>query len=117
MEAGISYCHLDSYYLGGTSSDIRVGYPSSASLIRFSTNYHVMTEEPVLDWDRVIHKNVRASDMSDVGNIIQIAGDSIRIMEGSKRQYNVPKRLVDGFDGSEVTLRVPYSEMRNYEVR
>lgn len=104
-------------YLGSTSTYIKVGYPSSASLIKFGINEVVMTEEAVLNWDRVVHKNVRASDRSDVGTIIQIAGDSIRIMQGTKRQYNVPKKLVDGFDGSEVTLSIPFSEMRNYEVR
>ena len=74
-----------------------------------------MNEEPVLDWDRIVHKNVRASDMSDVGTIIQVADDTIRIM--GTRQYSIPKRLVDGFDGSEVRLSVPYSEMQNYVVK
>jgi hypothetical protein len=76
-----------------------------------------MTEEPGLNWDRVIHKNVRGSDRSDVGTIIQIAGDSIRIMRGTHRQYDIPKRLVDGFDGSEVELSIPLSEIGNYEVK
>jgi hypothetical protein len=76
-----------------------------------------MTEEPVLNWDRVIHKNVRGSDRSDVGTIIQIAGDTIRIMKGTCRQYDVPKRPVEGFDGSEAQLSIPLSEMHNYEVK
>ena len=74
-----------------------------------------MTEEAVLDWDRIVHKNVRASDMSDVGTIIQIAGDNIRIM--GRKQYDVPKRLVDGFDGSEVRLSIAYSEIGSYVVK
>jgi len=76
-----------------------------------------MPEEPVLNWDRVVHKNVRGSDRSDVGTIIQIAGDTIRVMKGTNRQYDIPKRFVDGFDGSEVELSIPLSEMRNYEVK
>ena len=56
-----------------------------------------MVEEAVLNWDRVVHKNVRASDRSDVGTIIQIAGDSIRILQGSSRQYEVPKSHGEGF--------------------
>jgi len=52
-----------------------------------------------------------------VGTIIQIAGDTIRVMKGTNRQYDIPKRLVDGFDGSEVELSIPLSEMRNYEVK
>jgi hypothetical protein len=61
-----------------------------------------MTEKPVLNWDRVLHKNARGSYRSDLGIIIEIAEDNIRIMKGTNRQYDVPKRLVDGFDGSEV---------------
>ena len=74
-----------------------------------------MTEEPVLDWDRIVHKNVRANDRSDVGTIIHITGDNIRIM--ARKQYDVPKQLVDGFDGSEVRLNIPYSEIGNYVVK
>ena len=75
-----------------------------------------MTEEAVLNWDRVVHKNVRASDRSDVGTIIQIAGDSIRIMQGTRRQYEIPKSHVEGFDGSEVYLDIPYTELSKYKV-
>jgi hypothetical protein len=77
--------------------------------------YAGMAEGAVLNWDRVVHKNVRTSDRSDVGTIIQVAGDNIRIMQGVNRQYNVPKSHVDGFDGSEVYLDIPYSEMARYK--
>lgn len=76
-----------------------------------------MVEEAVLNWDRVVHKNVRASDRSDVGTIIQIAADTIRIMQGANRQYEVPKSHVEGFDGSEVYLDIPYPEIRRYKVK
>lgn len=75
-----------------------------------------MVEKAVLNWNRVVHKNVRASDRSDVGTIIQIAGDSIRILHGSSRQYEVQKNYVDGFNGSEVYLDIPYSEVGRYKV-
>jgi hypothetical protein len=29
----------------------------------------------VLDWDRIVHKNVRSKDMEDVGNVIAILGE------------------------------------------
>lgn len=75
-----------------------------------------MTEDAVLNWDRVVHKNVRTSDRSDVGSIIQVAGENIRIMQGVNRQYDVPKIHVEGFDGSEVYLDIPYSEIGRYKV-
>jgi hypothetical protein len=74
-----------------------------------------MTEEAVINWDRVMHKNVRASDRTDVGSIIQIAGES-RVMQGTNRQYEIPKSHGEGFDGSEVYLDIPYSEVTRYKM-
>ena len=44
-----------------------------------------MPEDPViLNWDRIIHKNVRSKDMQDVGTIIAILGDTKEsVMRGS----------------------------------
>jgi hypothetical protein len=52
----------------------------------------------------------------DIGNIISEAGDTITIMQGSSREYNIPKSAVDGFDGSEVHLSLAYSEVQGYKV-
>jgi hypothetical protein len=35
-----------------------------------------MSEPAVLDWDKIIHKNVRSSDGQDAGNVDAIDGDS-----------------------------------------
>ena len=75
-----------------------------------------MAEPAVLDWDRVIHKNVRTSDRADAGNIIFATDDTLRIMQGAKRQYDIPKSTVEGFNGSEVTLGVTFSELQSYKV-
>ena len=77
-----------------------------------------MPEEPViLNWDRIIHKNVRSKDMQDVGTIIAILGDSITILQGTKREYQVPKSHVEGFNGSEVFLDLPFSDiLKSYKV-
>jgi hypothetical protein len=71
--------------------------------------------EAVLNWDRVIHKNVRSSDRVDVGNIIQIGSDTLTIMQGATRLYTVPKSHVEGFNGSEVFLDIPFDELKNYK--
>jgi hypothetical protein len=73
--------------------------------------------EPVLDWDRIIHKNVRSKDTEDVGNVFAIAGDTITIMGGKRREYSIPKSSVEGFNGSEVFLNLSFKELRNYEVK
>ena len=75
-----------------------------------------MSEPAILHWERVIHKNVRSSDGADIGNIISEAGDTFIIMQGASREYNVPKSAVDGFDGSEVLLSIPYAEVMRYKV-
>ncbi len=71
--------------------------------------------EAVLNWDRIIHKNVRSKDMLDVGNVIQITEGDIVIMQGASRQYKVPKSYVEGFNGSEVFLSLPFSDLKGYK--
>ncbi len=75
-----------------------------------------MSEPVILHWERAIHKNVRSKDGADVGNIISESGDYFTIMQGASREYNVPKSCIEGFDGSEVYLNIPYADMRNYKV-
>jgi hypothetical protein len=73
--------------------------------------------EPVLDWDRTIHKNVRSKDMEDGGNIFAIIGDTLTIMGSKGREYRIPKSRVEGFNGSEVFLNLSFRELRDYEVK
>lgn len=75
-----------------------------------------MSEPVILRWERVIHKNVRSRDGYDIGNIISEAGDTITVMQGASREYNIPKSAVDGFNGSEVSLSMTYSEVQSYKV-
>ena len=76
-----------------------------------------MSEPVILNWERVMHKNVRSSDRADVGNIISESGDSFVILQGSSREYNVPKSCVEGFDGSEVTLNVNYRDLQKFKMQ
>ena len=75
-----------------------------------------MSEPAILHWERVIHKNVRSGDGADVGNIISEAGDTFTVMQGAKREYNIPKSAVEGFDGSEVRLSMPNAEVLGYKI-
>jgi hypothetical protein len=55
--------------------------------------------------------------MQDVGTIIAILGDAIIILQGTKRGYQVPKSHVEGFDGSEVFLDLPFNDVvKSYKV-
>jgi hypothetical protein len=75
-----------------------------------------MSEPAIQHWDRVIHKNVRSNDRVDIGNVISESGDTFTVMQGASREYNIPKSAVEGFDGSELYLSIPYSEILKYKV-
>jgi hypothetical protein len=58
----------------------------------------------IINWDSIIHKNVRSKDGQDAGNIDAIEGDTVVITsEGDRQEYNVPKSQVEGYDGAEIS--------------
>ncbi len=74
-----------------------------------------MSEPAVLDWDRIVHKNVRSWDGQ--GNIDAVDADTIVIIsEGARGEYNIPKSQVDGYNGAEVFLKLSLGELQNYKV-
>jgi hypothetical protein len=76
-----------------------------------------MTEPGVLDWDSIIHKNVRSSDGQDAGNVDATDADSVVIItEGAREEYKIPKSQVDGYNGAEVLLKLTISELEKYRV-
>ena len=76
-----------------------------------------MSEPAVLDWDRIVHKNVRSSDGQDAGNVDAITGDSIVIItEGARKEYKISKSNVEGYNGAEVFLKLTIGELENYRV-
>ena len=56
---------------------------------------------PVIDWDRVVNKNVRSKEGEPIGNIVAHMGDSLYRTTGSRGQYMIPKEHVARFDGAE----------------
>ena len=74
--------------------------------------------ESVLDWDRIILKGVRTNDNQDAGNVISVASDEITVgSEGARHEYIIPKSAVEGFNGSEVSLKISFGELINCEVK
>jgi len=76
-----------------------------------------MSEPIVVNWDRIIHKNVRSKDYEDVGNVFAVLGDEVTIMGSRSREYKLPKSCIEGFNGSEVFLNISFNELRNYAVK
>ena len=69
----------------------------------------------IQNWDRLVLKGVRSSDNDDMGNIIAIYKDSLFLMTG-RHVFKIPKSFVQGFNGSEVLLNVPSSEVWGFEL-
>jgi hypothetical protein len=76
-----------------------------------------MSEPAVLDWDRIVHKNVRSSDGQDAGNVDAVDADSVVIIsEGARGEYKISKTHVDGYNGAEVFLKLSLGELQKYKV-
>ena len=70
---------------------------------------------PVIDWDKVVNKNVRSKEGEPIGNIVAHMKDSLQIeTTGSRGQYIIPKEQVEGFDGAEVTLNLTIKELAKF---
>jgi hypothetical protein len=76
-----------------------------------------MSETAVLNWDRVVYKNVRSSDDQDAGNVDAVDGDSIVIItKGARKEYMIPKLQVDGYYCVGVFLKLTTREPERYRV-
>lgn len=69
------------------------------------------TTPAVVDWDAIVHKNVRTKDGEPVGNIGGVTDSSIVILKGPGREFIVPKPHVEAFDCAEVRLDLPYNDL------
>ena len=58
---------------------------------------------------------MRSSDNDDMGNIIAIEKDSLFLMTG-RHVFKIPKSFVEGFNGAEVLLSVPATEVFRFEL-
>ena len=63
--------------------------------------------DAVINWDRIIHKNVRTLDNQGMGKVVAVPNDEDTIIissqSGSER-YKIPRSSVSGFNGAEVLL-------------
>ena len=76
-----------------------------------------MSEDAVINWDSIIHKNVRSKDGQDAGNVDAVEGDTVVITsEGDRKEYNVPKSQIEGYNGAEVSLKITVGELNKYKV-
>src|SRR3712207_7745926 len=72
-----------------------------------SKNSDMSPGDAVVNWDRIIHKNVRTLDNQGVGKVIAVPNDEDTIIISSQsgsEQYKIPRSVVSGFNGAEVLL-------------
>ena len=76
--------------------------------------------DAVVNWDRIIHKNVRTLDNQGIGKVIAVSNDEDTIIISSQsggEQYKIPKSSVSGFNGAEVLLNeTAYKISSSYRV-
>lgn len=78
-----------------------------------------MTEEPIVNWEAIVHKGIRTSDRLELGNVVQVDEQKIVAIQGvvKEREYNLPHSVVEAFDGAEVKLNITYKDAQKYLVR
>src|SRR5215211_8054840 len=72
-----------------------------------SKSADVSSGDAVVNWDRIIHKNVRTLDNQGMGKVIAVPNDEDTIIISSQsggEQYKIPRSVVSGFNGAEVLL-------------
>ena len=62
-------------------------------------------------------KGVISSDNQPCGNIIGEREDNIIVEQGRSHVYHIPKSKISGYDGTQLILNIPFSELSNFEAR
>jgi hypothetical protein len=85
-------------------------------MLTFSLNIGNNLSDRVADWEAIIHKTVRSSDGNLVGNVDAVDNTSVFVStEGGRTHYKLPKDVVEGYDGHQVGLTIPKSDLQKFE--
>ena len=69
--------------------------------------------DSVENWESIIHKTVRAKDGHLIGSVDAVDDTAVLIStEGARTHYRIPKHMVEGFDGHEVSLKCTFYKIR-----
>jgi hypothetical protein len=70
----------------------------------------------VANWESVIQKTVRSSEGNLIGNVDAVDEKSIFVStEGGRTRYKIPKHIVQGFDGHQLSLNVQKAELERFK--
>jgi hypothetical protein len=71
----------------------------------------------VLNWDNIVHKNVRTKDNEPIGSVVAVTSGSVVITsQGTRNEYYIPQSYVERYDGAEVFIKLPLSAMDDYKI-
>jgi hypothetical protein len=89
---------------------------SLINMVCFNNSKQKMSE-PIINWEAIVHKNVRSSDGVDVGNVAEV-NEKVVVIQGvvKEKEYNLPHSAVDEFDGAEVRLNIPYAQVQKFRM-
>jgi hypothetical protein len=72
--------------------------------------------DSVSNWESTIQKTVRSSEGNLIGNVDAVDENSILVStEGGRTRYKIPKHIVQGFDGHQVSLNVQKAELERFK--
>jgi hypothetical protein len=72
--------------------------------------------DSVENWETIIHKTVRAKDGHLIGSVDAVDDAAVLIStEGARTHYRIPKHIVEGFDGHEVSLNAPSIKLERFK--
>ena len=71
----------------------------------------------VIDWDSIVHKNVRTSDNRAIGNVTAITDGHVVITSaGARDEFSIPKKHIQGYNGAEVLLDLTMTDAGRYMI-
>lgn len=73
--------------------------------------------DSIINWESIIHKNVRSKDREDAGNVDALQGEKVIITsQGDRKEYSLPKDQIEGYNGAEVFLKISLDELEKYKI-
>src|SRR5919197_1604278 len=78
--------------------------------------FEINMSDSVSNWESTIQKTVRSSDGNLIGNVDAVDENSILVStEGGRTRYKIPKHIVQGFDGHQVSLNIQKAELERFK--
>jgi hypothetical protein len=75
-----------------------------------------LSEQAVLNWDSIIHKEARTKEGKPLGYIAAEDEECIYVLSSRFREYRIPKSRVMEFDGSVALVDLQFGRLGRYMI-